>query len=63
VGLWPMRVPDPLRGLEAVLAHQPPDALSGSPQALVAEPGPQAISAKLQEYKRREYLFPAFLRK
>jgi hypothetical protein len=31
---------DPLRGLEAVLPHQPADALLRGPEALEAEPGP-----------------------
>src|SRR5689334_615765 len=33
-------MPDPLRGLEALLPHQPPASLLGSPDALETEPGP-----------------------
>src|SRR5262249_23269522 len=40
VGLRAVGMPDSGRGLEAVLAHQPADALLGGPEALVAEPGP-----------------------
>jgi hypothetical protein len=38
-------VPDPLRGLEAVLPHQPADALLRGPDALVAEPSPDLAIA------------------
>src|SRR5262249_45437348 len=36
---------DPLRGLEALLAHQPPDPLLRGPDALVAEPRPDLAVA------------------
>ena len=45
---WALRavgVADPLRGLEAVLPHQPPDPLLGGPDALVPEPGPDLAVA------------------
>jgi hypothetical protein len=45
VGLGTVRMPDPLRGLEAPLPHQPPDSLLRSPDALVAEPGPDLAVA------------------
>ena len=40
-----MRTADAPRGLEAVLAHQSPDAFLGGPDALVAEPGPDLAVA------------------
>src|SRR5262249_23641132 len=45
VGLGTMRVADPLRGLEALLPHQPPDPLLGRPYALEAEAGPDLAVA------------------
>jgi hypothetical protein len=45
VCLGTVRMPDPLRGLEAMLPHQPPDPLLGGPDALVAEPGPDLAVA------------------
>ena len=45
VGLGAVGMADPLRGLEAVLPHQPPDPLLGGPDALVAEPGPDLAVA------------------
>jgi hypothetical protein len=40
VDLGAVGVPDWLRGLEAVLPHEPADALLRGPDALEAEPGP-----------------------
>src|SRR5262249_27292195 len=45
VGLRAMGLADAIRGLEAVLAHQPAHPLLGSPDALVAEPGPDLAVA------------------
>ena len=36
---------DPLRGLKALLPHQPADPLLGGPDALVAEPSPDLAVA------------------
>ena len=45
VGLGAVGMANPLRGLEAVLPHQPADALLGGPDALEAEPGPDLAVA------------------
>src|SRR5262249_22555623 len=45
VGLGTVRMPHPLRGLKAVLSHQPPDSLLRGPDTLEAEPGPDLAVA------------------
>src|SRR5215472_14178280 len=45
VGLGPVGMADALRGLVSVSPHQPSDPLLGSPDALVAEPGPDLAVA------------------
>jgi hypothetical protein len=45
MGLGSMGPADPVRGLQSVLAHQPPDPLPGGADALVAQPGPDLAVA------------------
>src|SRR5262249_24331508 len=54
VGLGPVAMANPLGGLKAVLPHQPPNPLLGSPDALVAEPGPDLAVTLAMERRLRQ---------
>jgi hypothetical protein len=45
MGLGTVRMPHSLRGLKAVLPHQPPDSLLRGPDTLIAEPSPDLAVA------------------